>query len=45
VDSLAFSWILTDMEESFDLIIPGSDILKLKTLADVVGYVEEHISK
>ncbi len=45
VDSLAFSWILVDMEESFDFIIPGSDILKLKTLADIVGYVGEHISK
>lgn len=45
VDSLALSWILADMEESFDFIIPGSDILKLKTLAATVDYVEKHISK
>lgn len=45
VDSLTLSWILVDMEESFDFIIPGSDILKLKTLATTVDYVEKHISK
>ncbi len=45
VDSLIFSLILADMEETFDFIIPGSDILKLKTLADAIDYVEEHISK
>lgn len=45
VDSVAFSWILADMEDSFDFIVPGSDILKLKTLAAAVDYVEKHISK
>ena len=44
VDSLVFSLILADMEDSFDFIIPGSDILKLKTLAAAIDYVEEHIS-
>lgn len=45
VDSVAFSWILADMEDSFDFIVPGSDILKLKTLAATVDYVEKHIYK
>ncbi len=45
VDSLSFSLILADMEDSFDFIIPGSDILKLKTLAAAIDYVDEHIAK
>lgn len=43
VDSLAFSWILADMEDTFDFVMRGSDIMKLKTLATAVDYVEQHV--
>ena len=45
VDSLAFSWILADMEDTFDFVMRGSDIMKLKTLATAVDYVEQHVGK
>ena len=45
VDSLAFSWILADMEDAFDFVMRGSDIMKLKTLATAVDYVEQHVGK
>ena len=45
VDSLAFSWILADMEDAFDFVLRGSDIMKLKTLATAVDYVEQHVGK
>lgn len=41
-DSLAFSWILADMEDAFDFVMRGADIMKLKTLASAVEYVAEH---
>ena len=43
VDSLAFSWILADMEDTFDFVMRGSDIMRLKTLATAVDYVEQHV--
>lgn len=39
LDSLAFSWVLADMEEAFDIVMQGSDILQLKTLAMAIEYV------
>ena len=45
VDSLAFSWILADMEEEFEIEMNGSDILKLKTLALAVNYIETTLSR
>ncbi len=45
VDSLAFSWILADMEDTFDFVLRGSDVMKLKTLATAVDYVEQHVGK
>lgn len=43
VDSLAFSWILADIEDSFELEMQGADILRLKTLSDAIDYVEQHV--
>lgn len=45
VDSLAFSWILADMEDTFDFVLRGSDIMRLKTLATAVDYMEQHVGK
>ena len=45
VDSLAFSWILADMEEAFGYEMRGADIMKLKTLATAVEFVELHVDK
>jgi len=45
VDSLAYSWILADMEDAFGFVMMGSDIMKLKTLKDSIKYVETHIKK
>lgn len=43
IDSLAFSWILADMEEAFGFEMRGADIMKLKTLVASVEYVEKNI--
>lgn len=45
VDSLAFSWIIADMEESFGFIVKGSDAMKLKTLSASIDYVEKQLGK
>ena len=43
VDSLAFSWIIADMEEAFGFVMQGADIMKLKTLSASVDYVEKQM--
>ena len=43
VDSLAFSWILADMEEAFEFEMRGADVMKLKTLATAVEFVKQHV--
>ena len=45
IDSLAFSWILADMEEAFNFEMRGADVMKLKTLAVAVDFVEQHVKK
>lgn len=45
VDSLAFSWILADMEDSFDIVMVGADAMKLKTLSLAADYVEKHLGR
>ncbi|MHC1760959.1 MAG: acyl carrier protein [Negativicutes bacterium] len=45
IDSLAFSWIPADMEEAFGFEMRGVDIMKLKTLASAVEFVEQHAGK
>lgn len=42
VDSLAYSWILADMEDAFDFVMRSSDIMKIKTLSMAVEYVAAH---
>ena len=42
VDSLAYSWILADMEDAFDVVMRSSDIMKIKTLSMAVEYVAAH---
>jgi acyl carrier protein len=45
IDSLAFSWILADMEDVFGFVMIGSEILKLKTLNNSVDYIEKKLKK
>lgn len=45
LDSLGFSWLLADIEDNFDFIVQGADLLKFKTLGNVIDYVENHMSK
>ena len=45
LDSLGFSWLLADIEDAFEFVMQGSDILKLKTLSGAIDYVENHVSK
>ena len=45
IDSLAFSWILADMEDAFNFEMRGADVMKLKTLAVAVDFVEQHGKK
>lgn len=45
IDSLAFSWILADMEEAFEFEMRGADVMKLKTLTTAVEFVEQHVKK
>ncbi len=45
IDSLAFSWILADMEEAFNFEMRGADVMKLKTLAVAVDFVERHVKQ
>ena len=44
-DSLAFSWILADVEDAFDFVMRGGDLMKLKTFAAFVEYVAQRIGK
>lgn len=45
IDSLAFSWILVDIEDTFEIELLGSDIMKLKTLAAAADYVEQRLAR
>ena len=42
---MAFSWILADMEEAFEFEMRGADVMKLKTLAFAVDFVEQHVKQ
>ena len=43
MDSLAFSWILADMEESFGFVVRVADAMTLTTLSRAIDYVEMKI--
>ncbi len=45
IDSLSLGWVLADMEDAFEFTISMSDIIKLKTVADTVDYVERRVAK
>lgn len=42
VDSLAYNWILADVEEAFGLALRGADALKLQTLSAAVNYLHQN---
>ena len=44
-DSLALSWILADVEDAFDFVMRGGDLMKLKTFAAFVDYVAQRAGK
>ncbi|MBV7272443.1 acyl carrier protein [Clostridiaceae bacterium UIB06] len=44
LDSLGFSWLLADIEDTFDFIVDGAAVIKLKTLGSIIDYVENHVS-
>ncbi|MDR7868258.1 MAG: phosphopantetheine-binding protein [Sporomusaceae bacterium] len=45
VDSLALSWMLADIEDTFDIEMRIGDSLKLKNLAAVVDYVAKRLAE
>lgn len=45
VDSLALSWMLADIEDTFDIEMQIGDAMKLKTLAAVVDYVAKRLAE
>ncbi len=42
-DSLAVSWIMADVEDTFEIVIRSEDIMKLQTLATAVDYVAKRV--
>ncbi len=40
LDSLGLSWVLAEMEDAFEFTISMSDMIKLRTIADTVDFVE-----
>lgn len=44
-DSLALSWILADVEDAFEFVMRGGDLMKLKTFAAFVDYVAQRSGK
>ena len=45
VDSLALSWIMADVEDAFDFVMRGGELMKLKTFAAFVDYVAQRVGK
>ncbi|NMC33463.1 MAG: acyl carrier protein [Veillonellaceae bacterium] len=44
-DSLALSWIMADVEDTFDFVMRGGELMKLKTFAAFVDYVVQRVGK
>ena len=44
VDSLAFSWILADAEEAFNVAIRIEEAMKLRTLALIVAHLDKKLN-
>ena len=43
-DSLDFVDMLMSLEDEFDVEIPDEEIEKMRTVGEVVSYIEEHMS-
>lgn len=43
-DSLAFLSVIAMADESFDIVIEGSELEKIKSVADLVALVDEHLA-
>ena len=43
VDSLDMVELLFKLEESFDLEIPNADVSEIKTVGDVIAYIEQRV--
>lgn len=41
VDSFIFIEMMSAMEEHFHIVIPNADLLSLKTLDDMIAYIEK----
>ena len=44
VDSLAFSWIIADAEEAFNVPIRIEEAMKLRTLALIVAHLDKKLN-
>lgn len=42
-DSLDIVELIMALEDEFEMEIPDEDAEKLRTVSDVVGYIEEHV--
>ncbi|HWR38498.1 MAG TPA: acyl carrier protein [Patescibacteria group bacterium] len=43
IDSLKLSKIMVDMEETYGFTLSGSTMMKLKTLALTIDYIEQNV--
>ena len=43
-DSLAFLSVIAMADENFNIIIQGDKLEKIKTIADLIALVEEHLT-
>ena len=41
-DSLDLVDLLMSVEDEFDVEVPDDDVLKIKTVGDLVSYIEDH---
>lgn len=44
-DSLDIVEMFMTLEEEFDLVIPDENVVELKTVGDVISYIESEIEK
>ena len=45
VDSIDSVELVMAVEEIYDIVIPEEDALEMKTVADVVEYIEDHMEE
>ena len=44
-DSLDISELVMNLENDFSIVVPDSEIMNLKTVGDVVDYIEKALAK